>query len=98
DEVRYIVVWNEPNLDFEWGSRPPDPGAYAALLKVVYPAIKQANPAVQVAAGALSPGPTVPGIRMDDLQFLRGMLDAGAPFDVLALHVYGGTTPASAEP
>ncbi len=98
DEVRYIVIWNEPNLDFEWGSRPPDPGAYAALLKVVYPAIKQANPAVQVAAGALSPGPTVPGIRMDDLQFLRGMLDAGAPFDVLALHVYGGTTPASAQP
>ncbi len=98
DDVRYLVIWNEPNLDFEWGSRTPDPGAYAALLKVVYPAVKRANPDVQIAAGALSPGPTVPGIRMDDLQYLRGMLDAGTPFDALAVHVYGGGAPADAPP
>lgn len=98
DDVRYLVLWNEPNLNFEWGSRSPDPGAYAALLKVVYPAVKQANPQMQIAAGALSPGPDVLGIRMDDLQFLRGMLDAGAPFDVLAVHAYGGREPADAEP
>jgi hypothetical protein len=98
DDVRYLALWNEPNLNFEWGSRPPDPGAYAALLKAVYPAVKQANPAAQIAAGALSPGPSVPGIRMDDLQFLRGMLDAGAPFDVLAVHAYGGREPADAAP
>ncbi len=98
DDVHYMVIWNEPNLDFEWGSRPPDPGAYAALLKVVYPAVKQANPQVQIAAGALSPGPSVPGIRMDDLQYLRGMLDANAPFDALAVHNYGGKEPPSAEP
>lgn len=98
DDVRYLVLWNEPNLNFEWGSRPPDPGAYAALLKVVVPAVKAANPQIQIAAGALSPGPSVPGIRMDDLQFLRGMLDAGAPFDVLAVHAYGGREPADAAP
>lgn len=98
DDVRYIVLWNEPNLAFEWGSRPPDPGAYAAMLKVAYPAIKQANPAAQIAAGALSPGQTIPDLRMDDLQFLRGMLDAGAPFDVLAVHAYGAREPADAEP
>ncbi len=98
DDVKYVVIWNEPNLDFEWGSRPPDPGAYAALLKVVYPVVKQANPAVQIAVGALSPGPAIPGIRMDDLQYLRGMLDAGAPFDALAVHNYGGKEPPDAEP
>lgn len=98
DTVRYIVLWNEPNLTYEWGSRPPDPGAYTAMLKVVYPAIKQANPQAQVGAGALSPGPGVPGVRMDDLQFLRGMLDAGAPFDVLAVHAYGGKQPPDAAP
>jgi polysaccharide biosynthesis protein PslG len=98
DDVQYLVIWNEPNLYFEWGSRPPDPGAYAALLKVVYPAVKQAAPEVQIAAGALSPGPTVAGVRMDDLQYLRGMLDAAAPFDVLAVHAYGAQSPADAAP
>lgn len=98
DSVRYVVIWNEPNLFFEWGSRPPDPGAYAAMLKVVYPAIKQASPDTQVIAGALSPGPSVEGVRMDDRQFLRGMLDADAPFDVLGVHAYGGREPADAPP
>ncbi|HEX6291149.1 MAG TPA: hypothetical protein VFZ66_18335 [Herpetosiphonaceae bacterium] len=98
DQVRYLVIWNEPNLHFEWGSRPPDPRAYAELLKVVYPAVKQANPDMQIAAGALSPGPQIPDIRMDDLAFLREMLAAAAPFDVLAVHAYGGKAPADEEP
>jgi polysaccharide biosynthesis protein PslG len=98
DTVRYLVIWNEPNLTFEWGSRSPDPGAYAALLKVVYPAVQAANPDVQIAAGGLSPGPSIPGIRMDDRQYLRGMIDAGAPFDVLAIHAYGAQAPADDPP
>jgi hypothetical protein len=98
DQVRYIVIWNEPNLFFEWGSREPDPDAYAELLKIVYPAVKQANPEMQIAAGGLSPGPSVPGIRLDDLTFLRGMIAAGAPFDVLAIHAYGAQAPADQEP
>jgi hypothetical protein len=98
DQVRYIVIWNEPNLFFEWGSREPDPQAYAALLKVVYPAVKAANPAIQIAAGGLSPGQSIPGIRTDDLEFLRGVLAADAPFDVWAIHSYGGKAPASEEP
>lgn len=98
DSVRYVVIWNEPNLNLEWGLRAPDPGAYAGLLKVVYPAIKQANPLMQIAAGALSPGGTIDGVRMDDLQFLRGMIDAGAPFDALAIHAYGAQSPPDAAP
>lgn len=93
--VRHIVIWNEPNLHFEWGGRPPDPGAYAALLKVVYPAVKAAAPQALVLAGGLSPGGAIPNGRMDDLQFLDGMLDAGAGpfFDILAVHAYGGQMP-----
>ncbi|WP_026370358.1 cellulase family glycosylhydrolase [Kallotenue papyrolyticum] len=98
DQVPMIVIWNEPNLVFEWGSRPPDPQAYAALLKRVYPAVKQANPTMLIAAGALSPGADVPGTRMDDLAYLRAMLDAGAPFDVLAVHAYGAQAPADEPP
>ncbi len=41
--VRYIQIWNEPNLYFEWGGREPDPVAYAALLRAVVPAVKAAD-------------------------------------------------------
>jgi polysaccharide biosynthesis protein PslG len=97
-DVRMIVIWNEPNLFFEWGSRDPDPAAYAELMKVVYPAVKRANPDILIAAGALSPGPAIPGIRTGDLEYLRVMLDSSAPFDVLAVHSYGARSPASEEP
>ncbi|PMP76266.1 MAG: hypothetical protein C0184_13060, partial [Chloroflexus aggregans] len=81
--VRHIVIWNEPNLRFEWGERPPDPGAYTDLLKQTYPAIKAVAPETIVIAGALSPGPSLEGgnLRMDDMQFLASLADAGAfPF------------------
>jgi polysaccharide biosynthesis protein PslG len=98
--VRHIQIWNEPNLYFEWGARPPDPGAYAALLKVVYPAIKQAAPDAIVLAGALSPGTSVGGARMDDLAYLDGLLDAeaGPFFDQLAAHPYGAHSPPDEAP
>lgn len=100
--VRHIVIWNEPNLRFEWGERPPDPGAYTDLLKHVYPAIKAVAPEAIVIAGALSPGPSLEGgtLRMDDMQFLASLADAGAfPFfDMWAVHAYGGLEPPEAEP
>lgn len=97
DDVRYIQIWNEPNLHFEWGGREPDPAAYAALLRVVVPLVKGANPDAQIVAGNFSPGPAVPGVRTDDLQYLRAMLAAGAPFDVLGVHAYGARAPADEE-
>ncbi len=100
--VRHIVIWNEPNLRFEWGERPPDPGAYTDLLKHTYPAIKAAAPEALVIAGALSPGPGLADgtLRMDDMQYLASLADAGAfPFfDMWAVHAYGGLEPPAAEP
>ncbi len=96
--VRYIQIWNEPNLYFEWGGREPDPMAYAALLRAVVPAVKAAAPDMQIVAGNFSPGHAVPGIRMDDLTYLRAMIAAGAPFDVLGVHAYGARAPADEEP
>ncbi len=75
--VRHLVIWNEPNLNFEWGQRAPDPTAYAALLNVVYPAVKAANPAALVLAGGLSPGASVPGVRLDDLRVSAGRRGGG---------------------
>ena len=53
--VDYVIVGNEPNLNFEWGYRVTTPKDYVDLLRVVYPAVKAANPDVQVLAGALAP-------------------------------------------
>ena len=96
--VRYIQIWNEPNLVFEWGGREPDPAAYAALLRTVAPLVKKANPDAHIIAGSFSPGPAIPGTRMDDLQYLQTMVAAGAPFDILGVHAYGGRAPAAEEP
>ena len=96
-KVKYIVVWNEPNLAFEWGYRLPDPPAYAQLLCLAYRRAKEANPEVQVLAAGLAPTLAPPGSEwgMDDLVFLQRMLDAGAGacFDGLAIHAYGLTLP-----
>jgi polysaccharide biosynthesis protein PslG len=100
--VRHIIVWNEPNLRFEWGERPPDPGAYAALLKVVYPRVKAVAPEAIIIAGALSPGSSIEGgqARMDDMQYLASLYDAqaGPFFDMWAVHAYGGQEPPDAPP
>lgn len=100
--VRHLIIWNEPNLRFEWGERPPDPGAYAALLKVVYPAVKAAVPDAVMIAGALSPGGELDGgqTRMDDMQYLASLYDAeaGPFFDMWAVHAYGGQEPPEAPP
>jgi len=100
--VQYIIIWNEPNLSMEWGFRPVSPVEYTNLLRVAYHAAKAANPQVRVLAGALAPTLPPPGDEwaMNDLDYLRGMLDAGAAayFDALAAHAYGWTYPADAPP
>jgi hypothetical protein len=91
--VRYVVIWNEPNLALEWGYQQPDPERYAEMLETVYPLIKAANPDVQVLAGALAPtlAPAGSPDGVNDLDFLQAMYDAGAApyFDLLAIHAYG---------
>ncbi|MCZ2095050.1 MAG: beta-galactosidase [Anaerolineae bacterium] len=100
--VQDIIIWNEPNLAFEWGSRPPDPEAYADLLRLSYAAAHAANPEVRVLGGALAPTlePESSGFAMSDLVFLERLYAAGAAasFDALAVHTYGFTAPPDAPP
>ena len=100
--VQHIVIWNEPNLNFEWGYRGVDPAGYARMLQAVYPRAKEANPSVQILAGALAPTLAPPGTvdAMNDLDYLQQMYDAGARdyFDALAIHAYGWTAPADEAP
>ena len=97
-DIQYLQIWNEPNLDLEWGGQTPDPEAYARLLQTVYPVVKQANPRALIVAGALSPGPDVPQARLDDLAYTRRVAQAGGQWDVWAVHAYGAKSPALEPP
>jgi hypothetical protein len=94
-KVSHLIVWNEPNLAFEWGQRPVDPEAYTRLLQMTYTAIKRVNPSIQVVAAGLAPTTEPPGspVGLNDLLYLRRMYAAGAAgyFDALAIHAYGLT-------
>lgn len=101
-QVDHVILWNEPNLSFEWGYRPVDPAAYTEMLRVVYPAAKAANPDLIILAGALAPTLEPPGspAGLNDLLYLEGMYRAGAApyFDALAAHAYGMQAPPDAPP
>ncbi len=77
-----IEIWNEPDqINQEYFAGPEKPQRYAAILKAAYPAIKAANPEVQVLAGSLVGSNGV---------FLRALYAAGIKgyYDGLAVHFY----------
>ncbi len=101
-QVNYIIIWNEPNTNFEWGERPADPEGYVQLLKAAYTAAKARVPGVKILGGALAPNLLPPGSTdtMNDLEYLDRMYKAGAKkyMDLLAVHAYGWKAPAEEDP
>lgn len=104
-------IWNEPNLDYEWGGA-PDAAQYAALLKAGYQGIKAGDPqALVVSAGLATTGGSAAELAwarrlygaevvVPDLTFLREMYRAGARgyLDALGSHPYGGSYPPDTPP
>ena len=92
-QVDHIIIWNEPNLAFEWGYQPVDPAQYAELLALSYAAAHRGNPDVIVLGGALAPTlePVGSPFGMNDLDYLEKLYEygAGEHFDALAVHAYG---------
>ena len=90
-QVTAYEIWNEPNLNYEWGYRPPNPAEYTALLQSAYRALKAADPKALVISGGLAPtGEGNPPDAWGVLPFIDGMYAAGAQghFDALGAHVY----------
>lgn len=89
--IRYIQLWNEPNLASEWGDQPVDPRAFATLLAEGYRRAKAANPAVVVVAPALAPTVEDSPWARSELRYLEALYaaGAGASFDILAVQAYG---------
>jgi len=88
-----LILWNEPNLAFEWGYEQPDPARYLALLRAAYPAAHRGNPGVTVLAGALAPTLEPPGSPhgLNELDYLTALYEGGFKdlSDGLAVHTYG---------
>ena len=90
-KVRFVQIWNEPNLEGEWGRQPIDPAGYVELLKVGYEAAKGVDPNVVVLMAGLAPTDQRGPYNLSDLLFLQQVYDHGgaAWFDIAAVMVYG---------
>jgi len=89
-QVAAYEIGNEPNLNYEWGYKTPDPASYTAMLKVAYQAIKRVDPQATVVSGGLATTGDGSATATGDLIYLQGMYTAGAKgyFDVLGSHPY----------
>jgi hypothetical protein len=114
--VRFWEIWNEPDVDPAlispdmgvgcWGNA-SDPGygggAFATMLKRVYPAVKQANPDAQVVLGGLlldcDAEHPVDNKDCSPSRFLEGVLQngGGAYFDILGFHGYAYWGPVTSD-
>jgi polysaccharide biosynthesis protein PslG len=98
--IQAYEIWNEPNLDREWGDKKPDPAAYTSMLTSSYQAIKAADPQALVVSAGMSPTTTNDDHAMPDLDFIRAMYAAGAMgnFDILGVHAAGFKADPCADP
>jgi hypothetical protein len=102
EDIDTIIIWNEPNLAFEWGYQPVDPQWYIDMLRLATPAARRGNPNVTVLAGALAPTlePVGSPYGMNDIDYLKQLYADGFKglFDGLAVHDYGFKFPPDEPP
>ncbi len=102
-KIAAYQIWNEPNLAREWCDQPPDPAAYAEMLRVAYAAIKQADPAALVISAGMAPTGTEPPTAMPDDEYLDALYQAiggsgDGYFDLLGVHAPGYAAPPETPP
>lgn len=89
--IHYYQLWNEPNLEGEWGGQPIDPAGYLELLQAGYAAIKAIDPEAVVLLAGLAPTDQRGPANVSELIYLQDLYDLGAAehFDVVSAMVYG---------
>lgn len=91
-KLRFLQIWNEPNLKNEWNWRTPVPAEFVDLLRAGYTAAKQANPDAVILFPSLSPtdgrDKKAP---MTELEYLDQVyaLGGNAYFDIMSAQAYG---------
>lgn len=92
-QIIHFQVWNEPNLDGEWGGKPISPAQYGLLLRYTSERVKAVNPNALIVTAGLAQT-TEDGVttnNLNELDFIQGLYDAGAApyFDILSVMDYG---------
>ncbi|MFM7679810.1 MAG: cellulase family glycosylhydrolase, partial [Roseiflexaceae bacterium] len=92
-QLRYIQIWNEPNLAYEWNWELPNPVAFTELLTRTAATIRRINPQIVIVFPSLSPtdGKEPRIAPMSELDFLAQCYAAGATdaFDIMSAQAYG---------
>ena len=94
--IHAVEVWNEANLNHEWGFLAPNAiRKYGEMLKAGYEAVKSVDPSVVVIFGAPTPtGVNDPNIAIDDATYVRRVYEEFPEvknyFDALGIHPNGG--------
>ena len=96
--VQYLQIWNEPNLQEEWGRKGVDPKAYVEMLKIAYQRAKEADPNVFILTAPLAITLETGPEHLNETMFLQQMYDAGAKdyFDIVSANAYGMEQPPTA--
>ncbi|HVE67499.1 MAG TPA: hypothetical protein VNB64_02845, partial [Solirubrobacteraceae bacterium] len=89
--IRYLQLWNEPNIYPEWGERPVDPAGYVRLLQEGYRRAKEVDPNVRVLSAPLAQTLETGPRNLSELSYLEEMYRVGARehFDILFANGYG---------
>jgi hypothetical protein len=91
--VDAIEVWNEVNINREWGMQPinrQQAGDYVRFLTLAYRAAHTASPNIIIITAGLSPTGVKTAEAWDDAEYLQWLFDAGLKggvnYDVLGAH------------
>jgi len=90
-QIRYYIVWDEPNLTSHWGFQAVNPAEYAALLAATATAIRETDPDAVIIAAPLAPTRETGPENLAEHVYLHQLYEAGAAgaFDVVAGKPYG---------
>lgn len=91
-ELRFIQLWNEPNLADEWNGQRPDPIRFLDLLRQASIAARAANAQAVVLFPSLAPTDGLdPRAPLTDLAFLDSIytMGGGQYFDIMSAQAYG---------
>jgi len=88
-------IWNEPNLQREWGGQAPDPVAFVELLATCSEAIRAVDSEVILISAGLSPTGGPMPVAMPDDQYLDAMYRENFQqyVDVVGVHAPGFAPP-----
>jgi hypothetical protein len=91
--INHFQVWNEPNLDGEWGGKPISPEQYGVLLKYTAEKVKAVSPTALIVTAGLAQT-TEDGVKtnnLSELAFIERLYKSGAKpyFDILSVMDYG---------